>query len=145
MIKSFTNWFVGFVDGEGCFSVVFRQPTKSKKRQVLFRFSISQRERRIIEAIKNELKFGRVRHTTRKEKNKYARNGQIMSTLTVTKREDLLKIIQLFTKSPLRSRKNDSFLRWKKFFEEFKNRSFFITSDEFKRMLKLKKEINRHE
>ena len=55
-------WIVGFVDGEGCFSVsVFKNPTCKSGYQTLYEFVITQGEvsRDAMEAIKNIFVVGR--------------------------------------------------------------------------------------
>jgi len=58
--KSFQYWFAGFVDGEGTFSVKYDKNYNAG----FVGFSVSQKEKKIINYIKSYLSFGNVNKTT---------------------------------------------------------------------------------
>lgn len=89
---SFNNWLVGFVDGDGCFTI--DRQKNGEKWNIVFKISQSKTNAQLIYKIKKELKKGRV--TSDNESVTYR----------VRKRKDLIKTIQpLFEKFPLRTQK----------------------------------------
>jgi len=89
---SFNNWLVGFVDGDGCFTI--DRQKDGKKWNIVFKISQSKTNAQLIYKIKKELKKGRVTID----------NENI--TYRVRKRSDLTQtIIPLFEKFPLRTQK----------------------------------------
>jgi hypothetical protein len=95
------RWVTGFVDGEGCFHIsINKQPKMSMGWQVLPEFRIVQHSRD--EALLNELQRffqgGKVvvNHSTRKE-------------LRIRKLKELRKMIAIFERYPLMTRKSKDF------------------------------------
>ena len=110
-------WIVGFVDGEGCFSVSrFRNKTCSSGYQTLFEFVVTQSEnsRQAMEAIKDHFNCGHIYINHR-----YDNHHQHLLRYCVRKKEDLQKIIiPFFQKYPLQSAKKHQFeVFCTKFFE----------------------------
>jgi hypothetical protein len=111
------DWVVGFVDGEGCFSIGFaRQPIRRERRgyragyQVTHRFAVVQGARSVSCLRELERFFGvggvsvNRRHDNHKEDlYRYQVNGR---------RELLEVIIPFFTAHPLRTSKADDFGRF---------------------------------
>jgi hypothetical protein len=109
-----TDWIVGFVDGEGCFSIGFvRQPNRRSRRgyktgyQVAHSFVVVQGARSI--GVLNEMQsffgVGAVSINRRHDNHK-----EHLHRYIVSRREDLLGvIIPFFEANPLRTAKRDDF------------------------------------
>ncbi len=108
------DWIVGFVDGEGCFSIGFvKQPDRAGRRgyragyQVFHRFVVSQgeRSRSVLEDIREFLGVGRIYANRRHDNHK-----EDVCQLIVGRRTDLLgTVIPFFEANPLRTAKRDDF------------------------------------
>jgi hypothetical protein len=110
----FRGWVIGFVDGEGCFSIgLVRQPDRAGRRgyktgyQVLPRFVVSQgvSSVRALEDLKEFFGCGRIfvnhRHDNHREN---------MAQFIVSRRDDLTRtVIPFFRQHPLRSAKRGDF------------------------------------
>ncbi len=109
-----TDWIVGFVDGEGCFSIGFvKQPDRAERRgystgyQVFHRFVVTQgeRSRAALEEIRDFLGVGRI-YTNRRHDN----HKEDLCQLTVGRRDELLgTVIPFFERNPLRTAKRSDF------------------------------------
>ena len=112
------GWIIGFVDGEGCFSINFVKQTDKQEKsrirkgykiglQITHRFAVVQSEKSI-DVLKELHKFFGVgdlyvnrRHDNHKEN---------LFRYSVSKREDLMKvIIPFFQKNPLKTSKQNDF------------------------------------
>ncbi len=112
------GWVVGFVDGEGCFSIGFVQQRDRKDRkgyktgyQVAHEFAVTQGESSIscLNDLKDFFKVGMVVINKR-----YDNHKEHLYRYVVRKREDLLNvIIPFFRKYPMRSRKQADFEKFK--------------------------------
>ena len=112
-----SDWIVGFVEGEGCFSVGFiKQPNRSYKRgyktgiQVWHEFAITQgvSSLKALEEIKNFFGVGNIYLNKR-----YDNHREHLYRYVVRKREDLLNVIIPFFKS------HEMHTQKKKQFEKF--------------------------
>lgn len=110
-------WIVGFVDGEGCFSVsTFRNRTTKSGYQTLFEFVVTQGERskRAMEAIQKYFDCGGIYINRRYDNHKYN-----LLRYCVRRKSDLKeKIIPFFTKYQLQTSKREQF---EKFCERLKD------------------------
>lgn len=101
-------WIVGFVDGEGCFSVsTFKNHTCKSGYQTLCEFVVTQGERSksALEAMKTYFNCGGIYINRRYDNHKYN-----LLRYCVRKREDLKnKIIPFFQQYPLQSAKRIQF------------------------------------
>ncbi len=101
-------WIVGFVDGEGCFSVsVFKNPTCKSGYQTLYEFVITQGEvsRDAMEAIKKYFCCGAIYINRRHDNHHYD-----LLRYCVRRQDDLRnKIIPFFRQYPLQSAKREQF------------------------------------
>ena len=104
-------WIVGFVDGEGCFSVsTFRNKTCSSGKQTLYEFVITQGEssRSAMEAIKEYFGCGHIYINRRNDNHR-----EHLLRYCVRKQADLREIIlPFFRKYPLQSAKQTQFERF---------------------------------
>jgi LAGLIDADG endonuclease len=110
----FRGWVVGFVDGEGCFSIGFvRQQSRADRSgyktgyQVTHEFVVTQGERSL--ACLHELRefFGVGQVIIN---NRYDNHREHLHRYVVRRRADLLEtVIPFFQQHPLRSSKQDDF------------------------------------
>jgi len=101
-------WIVGFVDGEGCFSVsTFKNPTCKSGYQTLFEFVITQGEKSksAMKAIRNYFGCGGIYINRRYDNHKYN-----LLRYCVRRQSDLKeKIVPFFRKYQLQSSKRQQF------------------------------------
>ena len=106
----FIGWIIGFVDGEGCFTVSFFQHPKSRLRlkwQVFPEFVITQgmKSKKALENIKKFFGCGTIYLNKR-----YDNHHEHLLKYVVRNREELLKnIIPFFEKNQLQSAKKNDF------------------------------------
>ena len=110
----FRGWVIGFVDGEGCFSVSFvRQQDRTTRKgykvgyQVSPQFVVSQGESSIhvLEELREFFGCGRVSVNRRHDNHR-----ENMAQFVVNRREDLVEtVIPFFRRFPLRSAKRRDF------------------------------------
>jgi len=111
------GWITGFVDGEGCFSIhVVRQPHRSNRRgyrtgfQVAHQFVVTQGAKSIecLQTMQQYFGVGRVYCNQR-----YDNHKEHLYRYCVRAREELVKtIIPFFERYPLRTSKQDNFLKF---------------------------------
>ena len=101
-------WIVGFVDGEGCFSVSkFKNKTCSSGYQTLYEFVVTQGEKShsSLEKIKNIFECGHIYINHRHDNHR-----EDISRYCVRRQDDLKKIIiPFFKKYPLETAKRQQF------------------------------------
>jgi hypothetical protein len=110
----FRGWVIGFVDGEGCFSIGFvRQPNRAGRKgynagyQVFHRFVVTQGVKSVtcLEELRSFFGVGRIFTNYRHDNHK-----EHLCQYNVTKRSDLMEtIIPFFRQFPLRSAKQADF------------------------------------
>jgi hypothetical protein len=101
--NNFYEWFRGLVDGEGCFSII---PIKRNNNiSFNFRFVINLHKDDIfmLQTIHNKLNIGSV----------YEYKGNHFAQYSVTKKNDLLIIFNIFDNNPLNRTKNLNYLAFK--------------------------------
>ena len=111
------EWVVGFVDGEGCFSIGFvKQPDRAERRgyrtgyQVSHSFVVVQgaRSKRCLEELNEFFGVGRLFINRRRDNHK-----EHLWRYDVSRRADLLDvIIPFFRKQPLRTSKRADFQKF---------------------------------
>jgi hypothetical protein len=111
------GWVVGFVDGEGCFSIGFvKQPDRVSRRgyrtgyQVFHRFIVTQGEGSLasLEELREFFGVGRIYRNRRHDNHK-----EHLCQYHVSRREDLLEtIIPFFGEYNLRTSKHQDFLKF---------------------------------
>jgi LAGLIDADG endonuclease len=108
------GWVIGFVDGEGCFSIGFvRQPDRAQRRgyrtgyQVFHRFVVTQgaSSTSALEELQGFFGVGRLYTNTRHDNHR-----EHLHQYCVGRRDDLLeRIIPFFERYPLRTSKQHDF------------------------------------
>ena len=107
------NWIVGFVDGEGCFSVsIIKNSTTKSGWQVFPEFVITQGEKSVksLKAIQSYFNCGKVYINRRKDNHK----ENLYRYCVRSKKELQEKIIPFFLKNPLRTAKAEDFNKFLK-------------------------------
>ena len=112
-----TGWVIGFVDGEGCFSIGFvRQPNRGARKgyvagyQVFHRFVVAQgaKSQACLEELYEFFGVGRIYRNRRNDNHK-----EDMFQFIVGRRDELVDtIIPFFTENPLHSSKREDFKRF---------------------------------
>ncbi len=106
-------WIVGFVDGEGCFSIsTFKNHTCKSGYQTLFEFVVTQGEKSksAMERIKNYFGCGAIYINRRYDNHKYN-----LLRYCVRRQDDLKnKIVPFFQKYHLQSIKREQFKKFSK-------------------------------
>jgi hypothetical protein len=111
------GWITGYVDGEGCFSINFiRQPHRQNRRgyktgfQVAHEFAVTQGASSV-DSLHLLMKFFGVGNVYINKR--YDNHKEHMYRYCVRAREELVKtIIPFFNRYPLRTSKQDNFLRF---------------------------------
>lgn len=130
------SWIVGFVDGEGCFSVsIFKNRTTKSGWQVLPEFVVTQGEKSLaaLEEIKDFFECGRIFVNRR-----YDNHTENLYRYCVRAFADLKeKIIPFFEENPLRTVKKRDFEKFKTAIQLMNNR-VHLTKKGVGRLIKLK-------
>lgn len=122
-LAEFIGWIVGFVDGEGCFSINFiRQPDRQESSrlrrgyttgyQVFHEFAVTQgmSSKKALESIKDFFGVGELYLNTR-----YDNHNEHLYRYVVRKRKDILDVIvPFFEKHELRTTKKENFKKFAK-------------------------------
>jgi len=113
----FRGWVIGFVDGEGCFSIGFvRQPQRTNRRgyrtgyQVSHRFAVTQGVKSIgcLERLQGFFGVGRVFRSQRHDNHR-----EDLAQYVVDRRTELIEvIIPFFGKHPMLSAKQGDFQKF---------------------------------
>jgi hypothetical protein len=108
------GWIIGFVDGEGCFSVGFvRQPDRAGRRgyrtgyQVTHRFAVTQGESSVacLEALHQFFEVGRIVRNARRDNHR----EDLLQYRVDGRRELLERVIPFFREHPLLTSKRHDF------------------------------------
>ncbi len=106
MDDSFGHWLAGFTDGEGHFGIYENGNGKKTLPRAEFRIKLRQDDEPILKLIQKNLGVGKIYPARYKQHHNQA-------AYTVTRRRDLLRIIQLFDKYPLKSKKQQDYAIWR--------------------------------
>ena len=144
LIKS--DWIVGFVEGEGCFSVSFvKQPNRSYKNgyktgiQVWHEFAITQgaSSLKALEEIKNFFGVGKIYLNKR-----YDNHREHLYRYVVRKREDLSnKIIPFFKSQEMHTQKKKQFEKFVLIFEMVLNKDH-LSKEGLIKIIKIAESMN---
>ena len=115
------EWTVGFVDGEGCFSIaIVRNPTMSSGWQVQHEFSVVQgfRSKHVLEDLIGVFGCGRVI-----EQQHGASHRESLCRFSVKRRSDLVdRIVPFFEERPLRTAKQLDFEKFREVLQIMQDR-----------------------
>lgn len=102
-IEDFYEWLCGLTDGEGSFYILIRDDTKNC--QFYFQINLHMDDDKMLHFIHKTLGIGKIQYSAK------------TVFFTVTRLKEVEKIIDIFSKHPLRSSKLLNFLDFKKAFE----------------------------
>jgi hypothetical protein len=105
------NWFAGFVDGEGCFSILCSD-TKYKRFNLMLQISIRIDDKPVIQDILDKLKVGSTMIRDSPAIWRGCRMAQVRWKISHL-RDILNVVIPLFEKYPLRTKKAKEFELWR--------------------------------
>ncbi|GAF94622.1 unnamed protein product, partial [marine sediment metagenome] len=102
--SDFLNWLAGFIDGEGCFSII-----KNGRSCWRTEFAIKLRDddTNIINIIHNQLLIGKVRHIKKTEL------GSPQVSFVIANKSDSLKLVRILDECPLRAKKKRDYVIWR--------------------------------
>lgn len=120
IISKFLEWLSGFTDADGFFNL-----SKKKDNTFIFRFGINLRDddAPVLQTIKDTLGFGTISRKLRRRNlvntagQSYATNPQV--EFSVCSIKDCLKVVDIFSNHPLRSKKREVFEVWSKAVKEY--------------------------
>lgn len=128
------NWVTGFVDAEGCFSVIIEIPERLKwKVRISFEINLHEKDKDILYKIQSFFGVGAVYHRPDRKKSVYR-----VTNVTYIKNV----IIPHFTNYPLISKKAIDFLLWSKVVEIILNKDH-LTKEGFLKILSYYASINK--
>ena len=137
----YLGWVVGFVDGEGCFSVgVFRNRILKNGWQVFPEFVVTQGEKSLsaLEELQRFFKCGRIFINKR-----YDNHREPLYRYCVRSAKDIReKIIPFFMKYSLRTAKRDDFNKFVTILKLMEN-NIHLTERGMKRIAKIVEKMNR--
>lgn len=113
-------WLCGFTDAEGCFYARLTKPTLKRKVEIQRGFSLSQSEKEILIFIR-ELVLQEIRIKAKSPTYLITTNNTYKIPnfrLNISNREQLLIVIDYFTRYGLKTKKRISFERWVYFVTE---------------------------
>lgn len=114
MDAGFANWFVGFVDGEGCFMVAYRAGRIKGAHIPTFSLVLRDDDVDIILEVQARLGFGLVK--ARKFTSPGSRDGIGWHTYS---KKDTMRLVAFFDLHPLRSKKARDFEVWREAVVEY--------------------------
>lgn len=130
----FSQWFVGFSDGEACFMIVPKKDKKNLKiNRFIFMFSIGlhKDDKEALNYIKNRLGIGSIILTKNNE-----------CKFVVTDKESIKKLIIIFDKYNLNTTKYLDYSNFKKAYNLYFERKGGLTEELINEILKLKNNMN---
>ena len=137
----YLGWVVGFVDGEGCFSVgIFRNRILKNGWQVFPEFVVTQGEKSLfaLEEMQKFFRCGRIFINKR-----YDKHREPLYRYCVRSTKDIReKIIPFFQKYPLRTAKQKDFIRFSKIIDMM-NQKIHLTHAGMQRIAKMVEQMNR--
>lgn len=109
----FGNWFAGFTAGEGCFGIGKRnKENPCANYQCLFRITLRDDDRAILEEIQDTLGLGKVYDYPACTNDAHERLPQTLWDVRST--TECAELVEVFEKYPLRAKKQRDFEIWKK-------------------------------
>ena len=134
------EWIVGFVDGEGCFSVPIQRNTRMGRGwQVQPKFVVVQGERsaHVLELIKDCFGCGAIYRNRRHDNHR-----EDLMSYQVTRWQDLRKVIvPFFEAHPLRTAKREDFEKFK-FVLHMMDKRMHLTIDGLRRIAEVLQTMN---
>lgn len=109
---AFGNWLAGFTDGDGCFGIEKRKrDNPCAKYKCRFQIALRDDDKAILEEIRDTLGIGSI--SDKPVSPSCLPNTQPQSRFRVEAINDCAELVKLFTKYPLRAKKQRDFDIWK--------------------------------
>jgi hypothetical protein len=106
MDDAFGHWLAGFIDGEGCFCITYRGPDSTNK-VCMLSVALRADDRPLLEEIQRQTGVGKIYGSPGRGRTKpYAR-------WIVKNQPEVLQVVELLTRYPLRGKKAKDFETWK--------------------------------
>lgn len=126
--KDLIEWFIGFVDAEGCFFI----QSQGNSFKFMFIISLHKDEYPLLEYVKQRLGVGGISV------------GKESASYTVTSKADLLKILTIMDKRSLNTSKNLNYIMFRKAYDLYFNRESIKVSIELReKLIGLKDQMNK--
>ncbi len=104
-----SNYIVGFVDGEGCFSITINNHNNKQEVRLLFEIELREDDKKILERIQETLECGNIYYLKYKRYQKWRPHYKYK----VSNFSDIYtKVIPFFRKYPLQAKKKLSFAKF---------------------------------
>jgi len=127
--EDFLEWFIGFVDAEGCFHI----QSIDNRFKFIFTLGLHKDDLSLLKYIAQRLGIGSLAI-----KKKYVE-------YTVIKQGDLLKILYIFDKRPLNTSKNLNYIMFRKAYDLYFNReSIKVPTEIREKVIELKNQMNKN-
>lgn len=152
MDKTFLNWLLGFIEGEGCFHINITKLSDKKGalKQIyasfIFRIALAEKDKDVLYEICEKLKLGKVTFKSKKYFKGKANNQYLWTILKQRECENLCEILSVLK---WRTSKHKDFLLWKKGFRMFYSASKkkiygerIMTVDLLKKLCDIRDEMN---
>jgi len=104
----FLNWFAGFVDGEGCFSIHKKDVNGYESYDAQFSISLRADDRPILEEIHRALQIG----TLSKKTAHRTGDDNPKARYSISSKFDCLRLVEILRAAPLRAKKALDFEIW---------------------------------
>jgi hypothetical protein len=110
MNDNFGNWLAGISDGEACFGL--RAQKGRAVPSARYDLALRDDDSEMLETIKSTLGFGQVYYARKTSVNPQGYVSKPRATFCVWNKGDCLKLVEVFEKYPLRSKKHRDFVLW---------------------------------
>lgn len=124
MDNDFLNWFAGFVDGEGCFSIEISKHPGYKLgygARPHFVIALTESDFSVLNLIQEKLNSGCLRTQSNRAARKHNIFGKPLTRFYITKQEECLELYKLLN-GKLRSKKKHDFIKWGIILNAIKNK-----------------------
>lgn len=109
--EAFGNWLAGFIDGEGCFTIRDNKGSDRKSLVCEFHINLRRDDDAILSEIAAKTGLGRIYFAAPSRTTD--RNAQPQVRWLVSRRSQLLKLIDLLDRFPLRAKKARDYAVWR--------------------------------
>lgn len=122
--RDFYNWFAGFVDGEGCFNIINRKYKDQSRYSINFTIGLRQDDCEILETLRAKTGLGKIYYY-----DEAVSGGNPRCIWRVSKRSELLELVDILDTHPLRAKKKEDYKIWRKALMDWPKTQKFVQSD----------------
>ncbi len=109
--EHFGHWFAGFADGEGSF-VITRRGANGTGYGCSFIIIVRADDRPILEEIRDRFQIGLI-HAIKPSRVTSGHHSRAGAGLYITRKEDVLRLVAVFDRYPLRAKKRNDYQIWR--------------------------------